>query len=82
MIRISLAYIYNLAKSVEPAENIKPGQKISEKWFDLLICKTAVEELVNGSVFAREIRTSRQAANGFITLLKRFTEDLAMDKEL
>ena len=82
MIRISLAYIYNFATWIEPLANVKAGEKVSDRWFDLLVAQNAVEGLLNSSVFAREIRTSRTAANALITNIKSLTDISDPNKDI
>jgi len=73
MIRISLAYVGTFTTQIEAVRSIKVGEKVSDHWFTLLIAHSAIDNFINKSVFAAEIRTSRQSATDFSNLLNQYT---------
>ena len=74
MIRISLAYIYNLATWFEALAALKAGDQVSVHWFSLFFAQSGLENFLNHSVFSKEIRTSRQAAIDLLQSIKQLSE--------
>jgi len=79
MIRISLAYVYNFAVNVEPLVAVQPEEKISARWFDLIVAQSQIEQLLEQSVFSGSLLTSRNLGNQLVAKIKRLAEE--EDKE-
>lgn len=70
MIRISLSYFYTVATHIEPLDRITPGDTVGEHLVTLFIAELSISQLLENSVFAREIKTSRQSANNLSEYIK------------
>lgn len=81
MIRISLPYILGLGEALEPLKQLRPKDTIDDKIVDLYRARTALDGLLDGSVFSPNLRSSRQLAE---SLRRTINEELEKDwaKEL
>jgi hypothetical protein len=80
MIRISLPYIYNLSETLEPLANIQFDAKYSDIFLILWKAQNAVETLIQQSVFAYSLRSSRSLAESLVAILKEQSEDSDFDR--
>ena len=75
VIRISLPYICKLATDLEPLSTVKGGETIADHYFTLLTAEFSLDALVNNSVFASTLRSSRASAIALLTSIRRLTGD-------
>nr|WP_321439312.1 hypothetical protein [uncultured Hyphomonas sp.] len=69
MIRVDLAYIYDLSARFDTLRNLQAGGPLGEHWIDLYIGKYNLEELYTSSVFSAAFRASRGPAGNLLTEL-------------
>ena len=63
MIRINLAYIYQLSDKFDALRALQPDTQLKSVWIDLLFAQRNLEEIYNGTVFSHALRTSRTPAS-------------------
>tara|TARA_R110000787_G_scaffold63899_1_gene144755 strand:+ start:98 stop:871 length:774 start_codon:yes stop_codon:yes gene_type:complete len=66
MIRVDLAYIYELSSKFDPLKQIQPESKLDDVWVDLYFAKLNLEDLYTNSVFATVFRASRGPAGALL----------------
>ena len=81
MIRISLPYVYDLAVQLEPLGTLHAG-KYGDVFLKLLTARQKIDELINSSVFAPTLRSSRNFADHLLTALDVFMDGKNLSDDL
>lgn len=79
LIRISLAYIYELASNLEPLTNIDKDATYSDAFVAMMSGQTALDGLLNGSIFSLDLRSCRDAGNKLLNELRKANGEMAGD---
>lgn len=70
MIRISIPYMAGVFTALENVDLVKDADSVMDGWFRLFEVQQQVETLLNQSVFAAALRSSRLPAQTFLEAVK------------
>jgi hypothetical protein len=76
MIRIMLPYMYSLAEALEPLSRIAHGTTFNDNFLQLWSAQSALETLLQSSVFSGTLRSSRPLAGALLDSLKAQTSQI------
>jgi hypothetical protein len=82
VIRISLPYVYNIAVSLEPLLTLQADSRYMDVFITLWSAHTQIDGLMNNSVFAHTLRSSRAHADTLQRAIKVETENPNTDRVL
>lgn len=82
MIRISLPYVATVFSALVKLDQIKETDDLISAWSDLFDAKQQIETLLNSSVFASALRSSRGPAATFVVAMDTILQDTNLISEI